>query len=160
MTTDGGGWTRVNTSLATVTGNNLSVLENDTFQAQNVYADCKSVPASLTATNVKIPFTNYKIYFTRTTTILQCYDVPLTDIVTSKSYYLDAHAGNIIAENGTCKWDDNIWAKEQSNVSADGLKLYWKKFFTTSSVNTGFKITSTCTNSQDTGMYKAQIYIK
>ena len=154
-----GGWTRVNNSFATVTGNKLVAQSNDTFYAQNIGVGCGVNSPSLFVSGLSILYSTTRIDFTRTTTVMQC---PRFNGVTAPSAtassYLDSQGGHVAVSNAVCSWGDGVWTSGSGNISTSGLKNYWR--IETTGISSNFSLASSCSNSSDNGYYYAQIYVK
>ena len=164
MTTDGGGWTRLNARASTVTlGAGWSTFNgNDDLIGPNATNGCGTdTNINFKVSSIPITFTKAKIEFTRTT-VTQCpgltYENSASGIgAASSSYY---SSGSWIS-NATCTWGDNVWAKPWGGSSADasaGLPSTWKLIYTTSSI-TGFKFHGGCAVGDDTGSVTAKVYV-
>ncbi|MEF2175466.1 MAG: fibrinogen-like YCDxxxxGGGW domain-containing protein [Candidatus Absconditabacteria bacterium] len=163
MTNDGGGWTRLNGSIATST---INFTDGDKIIGNN-FPDgaCNSSAYNFKINNLLITdYTEVNLYLKKYTTIIQCsrlteFNSINTFIGTLIPYYLNN--GERIS-NSNCTWGDRIRAKNLHDVSASGLKLDWKLNFSnlTNVDKSKFTFKSTCSNGYDNGQYDIQIYIK
>ena len=149
MTTDGGGWTRVNGNIAT---SSIGFGANDILRGvnnSNTYGCSKKT--NFVVNNFKLSYMDYRAYLTRETTILQC--SALTNY--THSYYIEN--GNLYSR-GTCTWGDGFWANAAPSCNmTSSLKKYWVFFGTYSS---SIAYTVNCSYSSDNGYYNIYLYIR
>jgi len=153
MSTDGGGWTRLNSNL--VTSSSPTFNASDQLAGNNVpNPSCSGTSNTFTVTGAKITYTEAKILLTRTTTIMQCTFVP--QMTQGNIYYLNGGTWTSHASN--CDWGNTPWAKADPDVTTTTLQNDWKLMFTGSA--TTFNFRSVCTYSGDNGAYTAQILVR
>jgi len=150
MSTDGGGWTRLNSNLVTSTSPTIDA--SDTISGTNKGQGCGGTLNNFTVTGTKISFTESKVIFTRTTTIMQCPYV--VENTSGSSYYLNS--GTWTSHPSVCDWSNPPWANADNNAS--GLKPTWKVM--TTGTATTFHFRSVCSDSTDNGAYTAQVFVR
>jgi len=151
MSASGGGWTRLNSNLATATN---SFGANDLISSNNIGQGCGGTTPSLTLTNVNIPHTQGMIIFTRTTTIMQCPGI--TNMASSTSAYLN---GSTWVSSTTCTWATPWTSGVANDISATGLP--YSTWLVTGNISIStMAFTSICSNSSDNGAYTMQFFVK
>lgn len=154
MTTDGGGWTRLNTNL--VTSSSPALNTSDIIAGNNVgQSNCAGTSNNFTITGAKISYTKAKIIFTRTTTIMQCTHIP--EMTQGNIYYLNGSTWTSHLSN--CDWGNSPWAKSDPDVTTTGLAYpTWKLMF--DGTVTTFHFRSVCSYASDNGAFTAQVLVR
>jgi len=152
MTTDGGGWTRLNGSLGT---GNVSFGASDTLTTNNIPQNCSPTPniPSITVSGIILNHTQLKYILTRTTTVIQC---PRVDQLSGPGGDFYQSGGSWVSSTGECTWSPP-WSNGSDVLS--GEPLVWKVVGVESSNTITFS--SLCsTGSDDNGSFGIQFYVK
>ena len=148
MKTDGGGWILVNQNIA---DSSIGFGENGLLRTRNHTGDCGRPGTNFILSNFKVPYSEYKVYITRESTILQCSKITNN----TGSYYFD---GSNWVKFGMCNWGDGIFAHSCCNpANFSGLKKDW---LIRGNYAPSLKYTSECSSSSDNGYFSAYAYIR
>lgn len=162
MTTDGGGWTRLNPTIATAT-RTLSAAGVITGPNNHDNSACNSTAFNYKVTGITVPFTRIRLDLTRGSTILQCSKVStITNINTTLNSDTGFVSGGVFTSRAMCAWGDNIWAYTTPNVSTSGLPSYTWRVYANADTTTpnGFTYKTTCNTAADTGTYTTTLYVR
>lgn len=123
MAIDGGGWTKLNSDLVTISVNKgTASWSGDNIIGTGATSGCGATPAERRQYTLSYPSFDYEdvyVLLKRTTTALQCSSIGNT----YTGWFTPPYAGTSTA-NGTCLWSDGIWAND-TQVQMSGLKLDW-----------------------------------
>ncbi|GMV39701.1 MAG: hypothetical protein AMXMBFR64_14170 [Myxococcales bacterium] len=153
MTTDGGGWTKLNANLASISvSKGTASWSGSDVVGTGHGTGCGVTPRQYTLTGVPFAYTEVYVLLTRTTSILQCSSIGGG----SAGWYTPPWTG-AFNPNGMCLWGDGIFAHACCNTSTSGLKLDWvmKK----SGVNTELYYNTECA-SPDQGAFTMRWFVR
>jgi hypothetical protein len=157
MTTDGGGWTRVNASLVATSSRTFGA--NDVVSGNNAPgASCAAGLSNWTVTTPRIAYNNIRLEFTRTTTVMQC-----SSIQSGASAVLSGMNGEYwtgagwAAPRSTCTWSDNVWAYGDSYTR--DLPKTWRLKSGRSADGT-IKLVTACNYGDDSGAFTATMWLR
>ena len=152
MTTDGGGWTRLNNNIAIST---VAFNENGEIVTNNVPgSSCSSPGTAFIINNIIIDYSYINAFLTRTTSIVQCARLG----VGNNGFYWD---GSEWVSNSMCCWEYQgaclPWA-HNSPTDMVNLALLWK--LKESKADDGeIEFTSRC-SSGDNGQIRVTVFVR
>jgi len=163
MTTDGGGWTRLNGNLVT---SSIPFNSNDQIVGNNVNNSNCSVNSgryNFYLTNCLVSHSQFFFILERTTTVIQCPFIPNESLAPDefeRAWYLDDN-GSWVQGSEVCIWDNGPWASGTPSISTLGpnQKKIWRLLRNS---NWGSKryFYSLCSESSDNGQYKVSIFVR
>ena len=151
MDFDGGGWTRLNSALTTLTGGSWS--GQTVLASPNQDATCNAKATHTLSTPI-INFTEAYALMTRGSTIVQCSNITNG---TDGGYFSPPFNGSFTSSS-TCGWSDNIWAYNTGNYTTSGLQLNW--FFRSGASNQPLVHSTACASAGDNGQFQMQWFVR
>jgi hypothetical protein len=127
MVTDGGGWTRLNSSLAPIAsvskGSASWIAAGSIIYVGIQETDCGVNLRQYTLTTPSIDYTEAYLLFQRQNTLGQCSHIGNNVI---RGWYNGPVFDGNFTSNSMCTWGDGVWANNCCNAqNMSGLKLYW-----------------------------------
>jgi hypothetical protein len=154
MTTDGGGWTKLNSNFVSISVNKGTA----TWNGDNINGTCSGTNCgvntrqyTLTASNIS--YSNSYTLLQRSTTVQQCSAV---GNATSVGWYNPPYTG-AYNNAGTCTWSDGVWANT-TETDMTNLKLNW--VFKSSGTNFALTYDTQCSDAGDNGAFVMQWFVR
>lgn len=168
FTWHGGGWMRLNSSLASLSSEKGSTptwwatngdinWQPEFAYANNVGGGCGDNRAEIKVTCSTLDYTEALVLVYRVSTIIQCMGFTGQ---TSVGYYdiaYSRYAGSSTSY-GTCNWGDNVWAHACCSAAIGTCKKYWAVLCSFAN-QTPISMTSQCAG-DDTGQYYNYYYVR
>ena len=151
MSSDGGGWTRLNSTLVSSITNTWG--SDDVINGTNLGQLCGGTGSSLTVNSVLMSYSNVKMIFTRSTTT-QCPRLP--GLSETQAFYWDTATASWMTGH-YCSWN-TPWASSSLYPAITNLPTKWKGIYSGSA--TTFSFVSVCSDSRDNGAYTIQFFVK
>ena len=152
MTTDGGGWTKLSSQLATISvSKGTASWSGSDIVGTGQGTGCGSSIRQYTLNNVGMIYTQVYVLLTRTTTILQCSSIGGGD----SGWYTPPWTGTY-SSNGMCLWGDGVFANSGSSTA--GLKLDW--VLKTTDASAPLHYDTQCSSSGDNGAFTMRWFVR
>ncbi|MFH1770703.1 MAG: hypothetical protein ABH828_04040 [archaeon] len=148
-----GGWTRLNTDVADTAIVDFN--SNDEFVTNNIPGKpCNTYGDLFKVIETSVPFTQVRVEFERSTSIVQCPRIALWKGQTS--YYLE---NNDWIEHATCVNNDRPWSNTDAR-DMEGLASTWRLEGKHSGEDNVILFQTTCTANNDDGEIIATAWVK
>lgn len=153
MTTNGGGWTKISSQLATISVSKGSASwSGSDIVGTGHGTSCGDNIRQYTLNNVSMVYSEVYVLLTRTSSILQCSSIGQDD----SGWYNPPWTG-AFNPNGMCLWGDGIFAQGCCGTSTSGLKLEW--VLTKTGANTPLYYNTQC-SAPDEGAFTMRWFVR
>ena len=161
MTTDGGGWTRVDNTNGTLLGATWSGTTITGTNKGEYTCSIYSNGYSFELKDIILPYNDIRVDLTRTTTVMQCARLSIVSqhAVNPGQRFMKV-SGTTEVSASMCVWGDGVWANNTGNYSTSGLWSTWRIYGQKYNGQNLFDLYSTCSNTTDNGAFQAVVWVR